>query len=310
MNLSLKQLATFRAVMRHGSISEAARAVKRTQPAITAMIQTLESELNFVLFKRHKGKLIPTPEAEFLLEESIAILNRVEQAQTVLSGISNQSTGHLRIACHPAASSFFIPDLLSQFLYDKPGINVTLKAQPSNTIEDLVASHQYDIGFTESPHRRNSTQQDEFELECFCAVSVDSELADTSCITPHHLADKPMAMLFSEHPTAKQTISAFQRNGVKLNRRFELQTFMTGLQLVKAQLCYMVCDMVTAYSYLSLSGKNSGVIFKRFEPCVKNTVSVLTASNKPTSLVAQNFCDVLKKQIEEMKTMVIEQSIK
>jgi DNA-binding transcriptional LysR family regulator len=295
--------------MRHGSISEAARAIKRSQPAITAMIQTLESELNFVLFKRHKGKLIPTPEAEFLLEESIAILNRVEQAQTVLSGISNQSAGRLRIACHPAASSFFIPDLLSHFLTDKPGINVTLKAQPSNTIEDLVASHQYDIGFTESPHRRNSTQQDEFELECFCAVSVDSELARIDCVTPHHLDNKPMAILFSEHPTAQQTIAAFQKDDVRLNRRFELQTFMTGLQLVKAQLCYMLCDTVTAYSYLKLSGKNSGVIFRRFDPSIKNTVSIITASNKPISLAAQKFCLVLKNKIEEMKNTVFEQSI-
>ena len=47
MNLTIRQLETFRAVMRAGSISEAARRLGRTQPAVSAALAGLEDELGF-----------------------------------------------------------------------------------------------------------------------------------------------------------------------------------------------------------------------------------------------------------------------
>jgi len=300
MNLSFKQLVTFKEVMRTGSISEAARALKRTQPAISTMIHSLETELGFLLFHREHRKLTPTPEAQYLLEETNALLTRFDQTKSILKGVSQLNTGRLRIACHPAASSFFMPNALGDFLTDKPDVNVTLRAMPSNTIEDLVASNQCDLGLTESPHRRGSTQSEDVELPCFCAMSVNSPLAHKSVITPTQLDGEPMAVLFSEHPTAQHTLAAFSRLDCKLKIRFELQTFMTGLQFVQAGLCYMVCDMLTAYSYVSLSGNQGGVMFKRFEPKVSNTVSILTPANRPTSIIAQGLKSALKQHIERM----------
>ena len=56
MNLSLRQLSTFREVMRSGSISQAARTVGRTQPAVSTMVQTLEDQLGFALFVRTRRR--------------------------------------------------------------------------------------------------------------------------------------------------------------------------------------------------------------------------------------------------------------
>ena len=60
MNLSFQQLVTFREVMRSGSISQAARTVGRTQPAVSAMIANLEAELKFDLFVRERSRLTAT----------------------------------------------------------------------------------------------------------------------------------------------------------------------------------------------------------------------------------------------------------
>ena len=51
MNLSFRQLQTFVQVMRTGSVSEAGRALGRTQPAVSAMIAGLEREVGFQLFE-------------------------------------------------------------------------------------------------------------------------------------------------------------------------------------------------------------------------------------------------------------------
>lgn len=151
------------------------------------MINSLQDELGFALFHREHHKLIPIREAAYLLEEATALLSRLEQAKTILKGVSQQTTGPLRVACHPAASSFFVPNALTEFLSDKPDVHMTLRAMPPNTIKDLVASNQYDLGFNESPHRRGSTKSEDFELPCFCAMAATSPMA-SPCLSnePSH----------------------------------------------------------------------------------------------------------------------------
>lgn len=156
MNLSIRQITTFREVMRSGSISQAARTVGRTQPAVSTMIATLEDELGFKLFVREHGKLSPTPEAQFFLEECDGILDRLERTERTVSRIRALEAGKLRIACHPAASGIFMPRLLTEFLRGKDDLEVALIMRSSDVIEDLIASQQYDIGFAETPARRSS----------------------------------------------------------------------------------------------------------------------------------------------------------
>jgi len=91
MNISLRQITTFREVMRSGSISQAARTVMRTQPAVSSMVATLEDELGFALFVREHGKLTPTPEAHFFLEECEAILDRLERTERTVGQIDRKS---------------------------------------------------------------------------------------------------------------------------------------------------------------------------------------------------------------------------
>ena len=64
--ITLQQLRFFNAVMKFGSLSQAAESVNRTQPAVSTGIKTLEDMLDLKLFERSGGKLTPTAEAHFL----------------------------------------------------------------------------------------------------------------------------------------------------------------------------------------------------------------------------------------------------
>ncbi len=124
--------------MRSGSISQAARAVGRTQPAVSTMVRGLEGQLGFALFVRTHGKLTPTPEAHFFLEECDEILSKVERTERTLERISSLQSGKLKVACHPAASSVFLPQLLARFLEGKDDLEVSLIMRSSGVIEDLI----------------------------------------------------------------------------------------------------------------------------------------------------------------------------
>ncbi|MDA7430803.1 LysR family transcriptional regulator [Primorskyibacter aestuariivivens] len=301
MHLSIRQLTTFREVMRSGSISQAAKTVARTQPAVSTMIATLEKELGFALFLREHGKLSPTPEAHYFLEEAEAVLERVERTKRTLTRIGTLERGKLRIACHPAASGFFMPRLLTQFVKDKPDIQLALIMRSSGVIEDLIASQQYDIGFAETPEPRASIDQTDFELECVCVMRRDDPLAAHDVITPALLDGKPMSVLFEEHTTATQTEAAFLSAGCRFHKYLELRTFLPSLQFVSEGLCYVVCDMITAYSIILQSPGTSSLTLRRFTPRITNSVSILTPGYATQALTTQAFITHLTGAVEQMQ---------
>ncbi|KUJ85694.1 LysR family transcriptional regulator [Ruegeria marisrubri] len=301
MNLSIRQIITFREVMRSGSISQAAKTVGRTQPAVSTMIGTLEDELGFALFIREHGKLTPTPEARYFLEECEDIIARLDRTKQTLSGIRSLEAGKLRVACHPAASGVFMPRLMTEFLRGKDEVEVALIMRSSAMIEDLIASQQFDLGFAETPAPRASIDQTDFDLESVCLVPAGDPLASAPVITPDDLNGKPMATLFAGHPAATQIEEAFRSEGCRLNKRLELRTFLPGLQFVAAGMCYMVCDMITAYSHLVQRNTSGGLVIKRFRPRLSDSISILTPGYATQSLLAQAFASHLSSAIQTMR---------
>ena len=169
-NLTLRQLQTFREVMRSGSISEASRTLLRTQPAVSTMIANIEKELGFNLFVREHGRLTPTAEAYYFLEEAEEVLDRLDRTVRTMSEFGTLDRGSLRIACHPASSGFFLPKVLAEFLKDRPNVKADLMMRTSQVVEDLIASQEYDIGLAETPSPRSSIKIETFELECVIAL--------------------------------------------------------------------------------------------------------------------------------------------
>ncbi len=300
MNLSFRQLRTFREVMRTGSVSEAARALGRTQPAVSAMIAGLERELGFSLFERERGRLLPRPEAHYFLEEAEHVLSRLSQSARVMQDIGNLEQGVLRIACNPASSGFFVPEVVSHFLKDRPEVKVSIMMRSSAVIEEWIASQQYDVGVAETPAPRRSIQMQSFEVLCYCALRRDDPLAALPAITPEILDGRPLAALFPEHQTFQTLAGHFEAAGATVNQRFELRTFQPALKLVEAGLCYCVCDAVTVSSYQSYSADDQKIVFRPFKPETRLSMAILTPAHRPPSLLAQGLCALLASAIEAM----------
>ena len=298
MNLTIRQLETFRAVMRAGSISEAARRLGRTQPAVSATLAGLESELGFNLFERSKKRLIARPEAHYFLEETVDVLDRLAQSARTMREIGNLERGRLRIACHPASSNFILPRIVADFLQTRPDVKVSLMMRSSPIIEEWVASQQYDIGIAEaSGNERSAIDQQIFNLRCVCAVRSDETIGKLAKLGPEQVDGKPMAALFDEHPVTIETRKAFDQAGAHFNARFELRTFQAAMELVERGLCYMICDPITAKSYASYAPRRPRVKFLSFEPAIPYPLALMTPAHRPLSELALAFRDLVADQI-------------
>lgn len=69
--MNLRQLEVFRAVMLTGSVSDAARLLHVSVPAVSRLLAHTESRLGFALFERIKGRLHPTAEARRRLYQEV-----------------------------------------------------------------------------------------------------------------------------------------------------------------------------------------------------------------------------------------------
>ncbi len=296
-NLTIRQLQTFREVMRTGSISEAGRALGRTQPAVSSVIAALEGELGFPLFVRDRGRLTPCPEAHYFLEEASEILTRLERAQHAMAELSGHQRGAVRIACYPAASGFFLPRLLVEFLRDRPKVKADLMMRSSLVVEDLIASQEYDIGLAETPSPRPSIQIESFELSCVVALSRHDPLAALPVITPRDLDGKPLAMLFDEHSMTRDLRDAFRQAGARVNRRFCLRTLLPTLDLVAGGLCASIVDRITVATY-----SGSDIVFRDFRPSIASRISILRPAHRPASQLALAFHDLLCGAMRNLET--------
>src|SRR5580693_2527309 len=76
--INVRHLAVFRAVMKTGSVSAAARVLNVSQPAITKTLQLVESRIGVPLFRRLKGRLHATAESMLLMPGVDQIFGAVE----------------------------------------------------------------------------------------------------------------------------------------------------------------------------------------------------------------------------------------
>jgi len=300
MNISIRQLQAFREVMRTGSISDAARALHRTQPAVSSMISSLEEELGVVLFERQRGRLVCKPEAHYFFEETEAILGRLAQTTRTMQEIGNLQEGQLRIACMPASSQFMMPRLVADFMRDKPRVKVSLMMRASAIIEEWIASQQYDIGLAETPPPNPMLAIQTFELPCTCAVRRDDPLSEKTMITAQDLDGLPLATLQEGHPNLTATRAAFQKAGACLQQRFELRNYQPALKLVEEGLCYCICDPMTASSYFDYREHNSILVFKPFTPVIPLSVSILHPAHRPASLLTEKFTAILVDELTKI----------
>lgn len=299
-NLTIRQLQTFREVMRSGSISEASRTLLRTQPAVSTMIANIEKELGFNLFVREHGRLTPSPEAHYFLEEAEEVLDRLDRTVRTMSEFGTLDRGSLRIACHPASSGFFLPKVLAEFLKGRPDVKADLVMRSSQVIEDMIASQEFDIGLAETPLQRSSIRIEPFRLECVIALPEQDPLASKDVLTPADLENYPMAMLFSDHPDTLATQRAFAECGATLNRRFVLRTSLPALPLVGAGLCGAIVDRITA-----ATSPAPGVVFRRFTPVIASSIALLLPAQRPASILTTAFRDYLRQHLVQVENTLI-----
>lgn len=128
-----------------GSVTQAARQLGVTQPALSSYLAGVESALGFPLFQRGRRRLVPTYLGEVYLEKArqILALGRAfdEQVGRVVSGYQ----GRLRVGIPIRRSPQLIPSAMKVFRGYYPNVEITLQELNQNGLVELLRQDKLDL---------------------------------------------------------------------------------------------------------------------------------------------------------------------
>lgn len=102
---SIQRLEIFKTVYEVGSISEAARRLRLSQPTLSRHMRYFEDALKLRLFAIERGRLKPTFEAHRLYEECQGAFNQLMRAEMAVAGLRRGQDELLRIIVTPSLVS-------------------------------------------------------------------------------------------------------------------------------------------------------------------------------------------------------------
>jgi DNA-binding transcriptional LysR family regulator len=144
MDLTLRQLRYFTATAEAGQVSKAARELNVSQSAITVAVRHVETVVGASLFERHRAGVSLTYEGNLFLENARHILRAYEEALR-LPERGSDLNGHLRLATTYTVAGYFLPAMLSRFTQAFPNVRVELVEADRSSIEEGLASGQFDV---------------------------------------------------------------------------------------------------------------------------------------------------------------------
>ena len=294
--MNLRHIEVFYALMRSSSMTEAARRLHVSQPAISTVLKHAEQRLGMQLFHRAGGRLLPTPEAIALLPDVEQIFTRLEALARAAQGLRDASTGVLSIAASPTLASVLLPPAVAAFTQERPQVRVLLKSLPTVQIAAGVRDRICDLGLIYEPAGAiddDMTAETVGSFHIACVMPRDHPLAALETLGPAELRGCPLITFGPATPLGARLAAAFRAADVPLEVRVESSSSATSLFLVAAGAGIGLVDSAGA-----LGEAFPSLAVRDFVPRIENRILLLHARDRPRSRLSAAFARTLAQVAE------------
>ncbi len=297
--MRLRHIEVFNAVMLTGSVSAAARLINVTQPAVSRILAHAELQLGFALFHRHKGRLVPTREAQTLYPHIERLFNQLDEVQRLAAGLRGpQREGELHILSVLALSHEVMPRALKAFRALHPGVDVTIDALHSPQIVSALVLQEADLGFAYSaPAHPALAQQVLSEARMVCVAPrglLPPALVQAGRVHLSDLVQTPVIRLMVTDPLGALLGLACREAEVGLQTAVTVQTYHAALALAHHGVGVALVDACTA-----ASADRRKVDVLELEPRMPVPVVMLRLANRPASLLADAMARCMQQAVQQ-----------
>ncbi|MGL4287253.1 MAG: LysR family transcriptional regulator [Phreatobacter sp.] len=275
--MNLRQLEAFAAVMSVGSITGGARLVGRSQPAVTRLIQDLETELKFELFDRSGLRLVPTEKALQFHQEVERSLAGMRNIQSRAEAIARGEALRVEVAAIPALAAGLLPQALARLPAASRPHEIGLQAAAAEEVVRSVLDRTADLGFASLPiERRGLDVHWLAEAHCVAVMAEDHPLARDETIALRALAGEPIITTASLTRLRRRIDQAFAKACVAPATLLATNASLNAMMAARAGLGIALVDPVTA-----IGVPVTGLVVRRLDTAIPFWWSAVTAVTRP-----------------------------
>ncbi|HKT93990.1 MAG TPA: LysR family transcriptional regulator [Paraburkholderia sp.] len=246
--MELRQFEAFAAVITTGSVTAAGRLLGRSQPAITRLIQELETEVGYALFTRNGPRVTPTEQGILLYQDVEHVLTGLHQIQKRAGEIGRGETRPLRIAATSALAAGLVPVALARTSLAGAAQTIQLRSMPPEQVVHDVLSGAADIGVASLPlEHRGVVVHWIGQSACVAALRDDDPLARHDRLPLSAFAGRRIVTMQNPYRLRRRLDHAFAQADVTPAGLIETNSSMNALTAVRAGLGISVLEPVTAY---------------------------------------------------------------
>lgn len=293
--MRLRHIEVFHAVHTCGSITGAAKLLSVSQPSVSKVLAHAEQQLGFMLFERRKGKMVPTREADRLIEHVTDTYKNINSLRRVAKNLGAAETGVIRIAMTPALGIDLLPAAIASYLDLHPDTTFEIEGLHSQQVVRALKEMRMDFGIVFGPAPTPGIMIDHLINAEFVVITHHSlDFGSRTKLTLEDLDGMPFVNLGARSPLGQLLADRIETSNIQPRTVANVETYQMAKALVAHGAGVALVDEITARS----SGHKK-VIARHLDPPLQFEVAILHAESDPFSIINQQFINHLKNEIRK-----------
>jgi len=194
MDVTLRQLRAYVAVLETASFSAAAKAMHLSQAALSGLIKELENRVGVRLLDRTTRSVSSSAVGEAFEPMVRRVLSNLDEALESLTNLKELRRGLVRVAAPETLSCTLLPELIAIYNRSHPGVDVRFDDVPIQQVLAGLQNGSTDIGF--GPAGVIADESVEAHMICadplWVALRPDDPLTGGESVSWKDLRDRPL----------------------------------------------------------------------------------------------------------------------
>lgn len=293
--LNSRHIEIFYNVYKYKTLTNAAKILNVSQPALSKSLQYSEHKLNLKLFTKQSGMLVPTPEADLLYKNAEKINLSVKEFNQIASNLSTSPSNFIEIGVTPSLGTAFLPEILAQFSQLEPDIKFNIHNSQSHELMDKLHDFSHDIVICYNPPKFKPYKQillQKGEM-VFIVAADNSNYMNKSEISLKELSKEPLIKIRNvfEIEDDFSVEQMLKQKNIQPDWIARTETFHVAKKMVEKGIGSSIIDSITAQS-----GRTNKIKILNLRPTIKFSICAIQNPNKPSSVAVKRFVQFLRSQ--------------
>ncbi len=296
--MNLRQLEAFRATIRSGSITEAAKMMHISQPSVSRLIADLELSAGFPLFVRIGRGLTPTVEGRHFYEGVEAMFVGIDRLEDLAKSIRTSQGGTISIATIQSIATIELPQAISRLYKDNPEIRFDIQSRNTPAILDAVQMRQIDLGIVgREPNYDGVDILYQTSAPYVCLMPEDHPAAaEYGAVDLEELVQTETFVTFGDsYPDSMMSIDPDLSGKLRARSRLSVANMPLAGALVREASVMAVSDPFSAEQAVRMGG----VVFRPIKQNLTYFVTAIAARRESLPREALKFVELFAAQLEE-----------